>query len=360
MSSECSNILEAALADANFSGKLKKGSAEKELVTDLQRVLFELGFKKELKWDQYNADGDYGNATATAVKAFAAKNGVQTDGMKVTKALAKIILQRHDFLPEMYVLWEIHQSDLRTRKYISRGTKTSISAVQVLLNTLGYGAELKFARFGADGLYGNNTRNAMKKYAADNNVTSDGDWLTRPLINLMLKDINKFYGKHWSELALQNLPTSGSPLILYEGSRFQGKPCRADIQFLPRLKKINAHAEAADVFIHITSSFRTTTNVNGAIVPPATYSNHLAGHGIDMNVIYENGKWANSSVLRRYPNVPGPVRQFLRAIIDDPELRWGGLFNTKDPVHIDDHLNKDMTKWRKRYDVMQRAVQLGN
>jgi peptidoglycan hydrolase-like protein with peptidoglycan-binding domain len=356
---ECSNIMEAALAQPNFANRLKKGSREEELVTDLQRVLFELGFKKELKWEQYNADGDYGNATATAVKAFAAKNGIHTDGMQVSKELAKVILQRHDFLPEMYVLWEIHQSDLRTRKYISKGTKMSISAVQVLLNTLGYGAELHFARFGADGLYGNNTRNAIIKYAADNGVQSDGDWLTRPLIDLMLRDINKFYGKDWSALALQNLPHRGSPLILYQGSRFQGKPCRADIEFLPKLKKINKHAEDSNVFIHVTSSFRTTTNVNGAIVPPATFSNHLAGHGIDMNLVYDNGKWANSTVLRNYPNVPGPVRQFLKAIIDDPELRWGGLFNTKDPVHIDDHLNKDLTKWRKRYDAMQRAVQLG-
>ncbi len=359
MCTECSNIMEAALSEANFSSRLKKGSDDTVLITDLQRVLFELGFRKELKWDRYNADGDYGSATAAAVKAFADKNGVQTSGQSVTKVLAKIMLQRHDFLPELYVLWDIHKSDLRTRKYISKGTRTSITAVQVLLNTLGYGAELKFARFGADGLYGNNTRKAMVRYAADNGITSDGDWLSRPLIDLMLKDINRFYGKDWSELALQNLPTSGSPLVLYEGSRFQGKPCRADIQFLPRLKKINQLAAAADVWVHITSSFRTTTNVNGAIVPPATFSNHLAGHAIDMNLVYENGKWANSSVLRQFPNVPGPVQQFLQAVIDEPGLRWGGLFNTRDPVHIDDHLNKDLTKWRKRYDAMQRAVQLG-
>jgi len=359
MSVECSNILEAALSDANFSNKLKRGSTEKELVTDLQRVLFELGFKKELNWDQYNADGDYGNATSAAVSAFAAKNGIQSDGTKVAKNLAKIILQRHDFLPEMYVLWEIHQSDLRTRKFISKGTKTSISAIQVLLNTLGYGSMLNFAKFGADGLYGNSTRKAMKKYAADNGVDSDGDWLTRPVINLMLKDINTFYGKHWSDLAKQNLPRSGSPLIFYEGSRFQGKPCRADKLFLPHLKKINRHAENANVFIHVTSSFRTSSNVNGAIVPPATFSNHMAGHGIDMNLVYDNGKWADSNVLKRYPNVPGPVGQFLKAIIDDPDLRWGGLFNNPDSVHIDDHLNKNMTKWKSRYEAMQRAVQLG-
>lgn len=356
---ECSNIMEAALERGNIGSKLFKGSSEKELVTDLQRVLFELGFRRELKWDSYNADGDYGKATATAVASFARKNGIQTNGEKVDDALARIMLQRHDFLPEMYVLWDISEGDLRTRKFISKGTRTSISAIQVLLNTLGYGQQLNFAKFGADGLYGSNTRKALVKYAADNGVISDGDWLSRPLIDIMLKDINVFYGNSWKDLAAQNLPGRGSPLILFEGSRFQGKPCRADIQFLPRLKQINKHAEAANVFIHVTSSFRTSTNVNGAIVPPATFSNHLAGHGIDMNVVYDDGKWANSSVLRKYPNVPGPVRQFLKAIIDDPDLRWGGLFNTKDPVHIDDHLNKDRAQWKKRYKAMQKAVQLG-
>jgi len=78
-----------------------------------------------------------------------------------------------------------------------------------------------------------------------------------------------------------------------------------------------------------------------------------------MNVIYGTNEWANSQVLTKYPNVPQPVQYFLSLIIDDPTLRWGGNFNTKDPVHIDDHLNKDHAAWKKRYQVMQEAVQLG-
>lgn len=355
----CSNILQAASDAGNVQQKLFRGSSEKELVTDLQRVLFELGFRKELKWESYQADGDYGKATANAVASFGMMNGVQTDGNKVTDKLAKLILQRHDFLPEMYILWQIHTSDLRTKKYVSKGTPMSISAIQVLLNTLGYGQLLNFAKYGADGLYGNSTRSALVAYARDNGIESDGDWLSRPLVNLLLKDINKFYGKHWTDLAENNLPGGGSPLVLFEGSRFKGKPCRADVQFVPMLERINAHAESANVFIYVTSSFRTTTNVAGAIVKPATFSNHLAGHAIDMNVIYGNEQWANSKKLAKYPSVPSPVGKFLKAIIDDPKLRWGGLFNTKDPVHIDDHLNKNRTVWKKRYETMQKAVQLG-
>ena len=356
---ECSNLLEAALKKGTLSQSLFKGSSDKELVTDLQRTLFELGFRKELKWDNYQADGDYGKATAAAVAAFAKKNDHPSDGKTVSDSLAKLILQRHDFLPEMYILWTIHTSDLRTKKFISKGTRMSITAIQVFLNTVGYGNELNFARFGADGLYGNSTRKAVIKYAKDNGIDCDGDALTRPLVDLFLKDIKQYYGSRWTDLAEQNLPNEDSPLILYQGSRFSGKPCRADVQFLPSLEKINTYAEEANVIIHVTSSFRTTTNVRGAIVKPATFSNHLAGHGIDMNVRYGNGQFANSKVLAKYPNVPEPVKQFLKAIIDDPKLRWGGKFNTKDPVHIDDHLNKDRAAWKKRYEAMQKAVQLG-
>ena len=356
---ECSNLLEAELAIGPIRNKLFQGSSHKALVTDFQRTLFELGFRKELKWDRYEADGDYGKATAAAVVAFAQKNGKQVSGSFVSNTLAKLILQRHDFLPGMYILWQLHNSDMRTRKYISRGTPMSITSVQVLLHALGYGQVLNFARYGADGLYGPSTKKAVIAYAKDHGIQSDGDLLTRPLINQMLKDINNYYGKHWSDLALNNLPDGRSPLVLFEGSRFRGNPCRADVQFVQALKKINNYAEAAGVFLHITSSFRTTTNVAGAIVQPAIFSNHLAGHGIDMNLVYGNGSWANSKVMAKYPHVPAPVRQFLKFIIDDPKLRWGGKFRTKDPVHIDDGLNQDRAKWTRRYQAMQRAVQLG-
>ncbi len=354
------SILSEATTNGNdISKSLFRGSKSKALITELQKVLFELGFKKELEFDKYQADGDYGGATTSAVAAFAARNKNVADGSKVTNQLIKLILQRHDFLPEMYLLWSIGQSDLRTKKYISKGTKMSITAVQTLLNERGYGAQLNFAKYGADGNYGPGTNKAVVAYAKDNGIVSDGDLLTRPLIDLILKDINAFYGANWSDLAVNNLPSGKSPLVLFEASRFQGKPCRADIEFVPALEKINTYAEQADVFIHVTSAFRTSSNVKGAIVKPATRSNHMAGHAIDMNVIYDKNKNANSAMLGKYPNVPEPVKRFIKSIIDDKGLRWGGQFNTKDPVHIDDGLNGDTAKWDKRYQAMQKAVQLG-
>ncbi len=356
---ECSKLIEDALKNGDISTSLYQGSTNKELITDLQRILFELGFSKELKWDKYQADGDYGKATSSAVASFADKNKYTSNGTKVTKRMAKLILQRHDFLPDMYVLWSIYKSDFRTKKYFSKGSPMSISAIQVFLNELGYEDQLKFSKSGADGLYGDNTRNAVIAYANDNGIQSDGDLLTRPLVNLLIKHINQFYGKNWSDLASNNLPGGGSPLVLYQGSRFRGTPCRSDKKFVPMLEKINAYAEQAEVFIYVTSSFRTTTNVQGAIVQPTSRSNHLAGHAIDMNIVYNNGRHADSEYLAKYPSVALPVKSFIKSIIDDPILRWGGAFRVKDVVHIDDHLNGDASAWDKRYKAMQGAVQLG-
>lgn len=356
---ECSNLIEAAIKEGSISKLLFKGSANKELITDLQRLLFELGFRKQLKWDSYQADGDYGAATAAAVAAFTAKNKIGGDGTKVSQALAKMMLERHGFLPVMYILWNINQSDLRTKIHLSQSSRMSVNALQVLLNTMGYAKQLKFAKYGADGMYGNNTRNALIAYAKDNDIVSDGDLLTRPMVNILVRDINTFYGKNWSDLAENNSPGSKSPLVLFEGSNFVGEPCRADVEFVPSLNKINDYAKNAGVEVRITSSFRTSTNVKGAIVKPATRSNHLAGHGIDMNLAYGRNQYANSKVLAKYPAVPGPVKNFLKSVIDDPKLRWGGEFRTKDPVHIDDGLNRNRAAWDRRYEAMQKAVQLG-
>ena len=356
---ECSNLIQAALKKGDISKQLFIGSNNKELIVDLQRTLFELGFRRQLKWDNYQADGDYGKATASAVAAFATKNKLNSDGSKVSNALAKVMLQHHDFLPVMYVLWDIHQSDLRTRIYLSKTSRMSVTALQVLLNIMGFGKQLNFEKYGADGLYGKSTRNAVIAYANANNIRSDGDLLTRPMVNLLLKDINTLYGKNWKDQAQNNLPSRKSPLVLFQGSHFSGKPCRADEEFVPSLEKINQYASDAGVQVFVTSSFRTSTNVEGAIVKPAVISNHLAGHGIDMNLVYGKKQFANSRILAKYPAVPAPVKQFLKSVIEDPDLRWGGKFRNADPVHIDDGLNRNRAAWDARYEAMQKAVQLG-
>lgn len=146
-------------------------------------------------------------------------------------------------------------------------------------------------------------------------------------------------------------------LTKYSGSQFTGKEVVADVQFVPALDRINQHAADSDVKLLITDSFRPHGRpVKGAIVPPATRSNHLAGHAIDMNVMHGPGKneLCNSHCLGK-AHPPAPAKAFIDAIRGDGSLRWGGDFSDRDPVHIDDNLNSDDDAWKARYVATQQS-----
>ena len=92
------------------------------------------------------------------------------------------------------------------------------------------------------------------------------------------------------------------------------------------------------------------TNV---IVPPSKTSNHLVGHAIDMNLYYE-GKLCNSKCLINEATWPEGVGCFISKIRNNKDLRWGGDFEPKDPVHIDDDLyDRDRSLYKKLYDTLQ-------
>ncbi|MEO1396551.1 MAG: peptidoglycan-binding protein [Cyanobacteria bacterium J06634_5] len=143
-------------------------------------------------------------------------------------------------------------------------------------------------------------------------------------------------------------------LDAYKGSQFVGKLVLADVEFFPELDKVNQLAAAQSLEIFITSSARQQgRRIGGAIVKPATFSNHLIGHAIDMNIRYD-GTLYNSLKLRNsnFILLPPPIQTFITRIREDKTLRWGGDFN--DPVHIDDGLNiRDRATWRKKYDIIQ-------
>ena len=145
-------------------------------------------------------------------------------------------------------------------------------------------------------------------------------------------------------------------LKMFADSQFIGKPVLADIEFIPHLQKINQFAVEQTLQVFVTSSTRQHgVAVGNNIVPPATRSNHLIGHGIDMNVVRE-GTFFNSQALKKsnLRKAPLAVRRFIKAIQDDEVLRWGGDFNTEDPVHIDDALNlKDERLWNEKFQIIQ-------
>ncbi len=136
---------------------------------------------------------------------------------------------------------------------------------------------------------------------------------------------------------------------------YENKPILIDYYFLNSMKRINNYAKENNLKLYVTSSFRKANQeINGAIVPPARMSNHLAGHAIDMNIEYK-GKWYDSKLMykRNFQNLPANVQRFFYDLRKDKELRWGGDFNRQDPVHIDDYLNKNPKAWQKRFNIVQ-------
>ncbi|MCP4024134.1 MAG: M15 family metallopeptidase [Desulfobacteraceae bacterium] len=120
--------------------------------------------------------------------------------------------------------------------------------------------------------------------------------------------------------------------------------------FYPMLNQLDTLAEENNVKILITSSYRyADKKISNQVVRPAKTSNHLAGYAIDLNIKY---KWKLFESVDLRPenleNLSVPVQEFIQALRYNANIRWGGDFNTPDPVHVDIPLNKtDMERWKQ-------------
>jgi hypothetical protein len=134
--------------------------------------------------------------------------------------------------------------------------------------------------------------------------------------------------------------TGAVKIIRYTAATvFRGEALMIDEEFLPDLRKIEVAAAKQELVVWITSSWREPKKpVNNAIVPAAQLSNHLVGHGIDMNLIHK-GEFFNSAALMK-ATLPQEITDFFSEIRAKPHpLRWGIEFSPADPVHIDNGLN---------------------
>ena len=136
-------------------------------------------------------------------------------------------------------------------------------------------------------------------------------------------------------------------MIKFTASNFAGD-CNIDEDFAPTLENMNEVAKKHNITVKVISSFRVDANVKGAIVTPATHSNHMIGHAIDCNLELD-GAYYNST---RMQSDTGTVRQFINEV-KASGMRWGGDFGKPDPVHFDDGLNiKNMTLWTEKYNKL--------
>jgi len=146
---------------------------------------------------------------------------------------------------------------------------------------------------------------------------------------------------------------SQCPIRTVSYANYLGAHIEVHNDFVQHIQQINDYAGQSNVKVYITSSFRKNASVGGAIVPPATKSNHMVGHAIDMNVMYNGNTLCNSVCLAG--TMPPAVHTFIQKIRNDPALRWGGDFTERDTVHIDDGLNiHNAAKWDQEYVQAQR------
>ena len=136
----------------------------------------------------------------------------------------------------------------------------------------------------------------------------------------------------------------------YQHSALVGKPCFIEEGFIVAMDRLCYYANECGLQLYIVDSYRDSTIVNGAIVTPATLSNHLIGHAIDANIVEGKMFWNHVKMEGQLsPN----VEKFIETVNKDTVLRWGGTFVVKDVVHFDDALNiRNPTQWHELYNEL--------
>ncbi|MDZ7767439.1 MAG: hypothetical protein U5K00_23985 [Melioribacteraceae bacterium] len=202
---------------------LKYGSTEKIEIKALQRVLNDLGFGRELKWDKYNADGYYGDCTLKAVENFCDYNKIRASGKSVSLKAAEKIIERYELIDELKILNEaLKQGEIETRIKLNGRYKTGIAAMQTLLAELGYKRQLKWNKYGADGEFGKATTSALKKYSEDEGYLDSGEALTEKLAESIISKFKNFYGSQFmretNKIAELTETISGRNVIISDGN----------------------------------------------------------------------------------------------------------------------------------------------
>ena len=206
------DTLQKLIDDGSIATSLRKGSSARQAITALQNLLHWLGFDRKLKWEKFGADGDYGRATTAAVADFAKRNGSTANGERVSKALAAKILARYDSLEALKQLaGDVEKKKIETKYRKGGGDRIRIAALQTLLHDLGFGRQLNWKRYGADGDYGGSTTSAVAAFGKREGIGGDGTVLTLPLARRVVKRLGALYGGSWNAPSRTPTPAPGSP-----------------------------------------------------------------------------------------------------------------------------------------------------
>ena len=108
--------------------------------------------------------------------------------------------------------------------------------------------------------------------------------------------------------------------------------------------------------LHLNQTFRLeNVPVAGAVVPPATKSQHLIGQAVDLNIV--DGPTVVTAQMFRAHTAPPRAVQFVSAA-KQAGLRWGGDFNPDDPVHFDRRIDSASEDYDMHFFLCQHGFAL--
>ena len=154
-------VSNATATPSSTSGTLKIGSTGSE-VRKMQQRLKELGYLKG------SADGDFGEATETAVKNFQANNGLTVDGKAGNATLNKLYSDSARKAPATTATNTPKATNTPFTSLKNGSTGAEVKKMQQRLKELGY------LKGSADGDFGDATEAAVKAFQARNGLTVDG------------------------------------------------------------------------------------------------------------------------------------------------------------------------------------------
>lgn len=126
-------------------------------------------------------------------------------------------------------------------------------------------------------------------------------------------------------------------------------------EYVAGLTSINTAADGAGIIFQVNQTFREAGKpVSGAVVKPASKSQHLIGNAVDFN-IDDSGDVILSSEMK-WSDLSQPAKDFITAV-KAAGLRWGGDFTDRDPIHFDAFLDPGSDEFEILYFLNQRTIQ---
>ena len=145
------------------------------------------------------------------------------------------------------------------------------------------------------------------------------------------------------------------------GFRRIAHPCVSDddiiisCELLKYLVYADEKARDLSIMLNLNQAMRVSgVRVSGAVVKPASKSQHLIGHAIDCNII-DGNNWNTKKTFKSKKETT-KAKKFIKAMKANG-MRWGGDFSGNfDPPHFDKKLSSATKDFEYKYFFNQRII----